>query len=428
MTKLVVCYIGENVDKYIKMSLDSIRDVADAIVFVDGGSKDKTKDIVLKEKNLTLIDRRFEHEHKGANGRARNAYLKYIQAHFKGWWCLVLDPDEIVENTQYIKPLIRDVMKKHPANEYILNPHMRHFIRDLGHEDSTEPIHHCPGRLFQITDTLFYGEVEHSVLQCEAMHLRIDLPPAFTMWHMAYCGYAFDIKKRYENHIKKSNMHTKSYLDDWYLAHVSGQYPTKRVDLQTLPKLIKDHFFPGELQDAIYFKERRQLELKHYHEVMLWKKFFKPKHALFVGCGMGQRVFTANELGIDACGFDKNKYAINNSPFKDDIPHKLWMDDVLKIRSDQLEKFYDLVVVYDVLEHLEEKDLLSSLYKLYAWTKKYVLISVPVIGDPNLEKDPTHKIKKEKEWWINQIKKVGFKIIETPDTFLFRDQIIVGEK
>jgi len=59
---------------------------------------------------------------------------------------------------------------------------------------------------------------------------------------------------------------------------------------------------------------------------------------------------------------------------------------------------------------------------------KNFLFSIPFIGDPNLEKDPTHKIKQTKEWWLNKLKEHGFKIVETPKYFLYWPQIIVAQK
>ncbi|MEK6884726.1 MAG: hypothetical protein AABY22_34155, partial [Nanoarchaeota archaeon] len=57
-----------------------------------------------------------------------------------------------------------------------------------------------------------------------------------------------------------------------------------------------------------------------------------------------------------------------------------------------------------------------------------VVFSIPFIGDPNLEADPTHIIKETKEWWINKIKNAGFDIIPTPEHFLFKEQMIIGAK
>jgi len=58
-------------------------------------------------------------------------------------------------------------------------------------------------------------------------------------------------------------------------------------------------------------------------------------------------------------------------------------------------------------------------------TKKYILISVPFKGNPNLEADPTHIIKEDRDWWIKQFTDKGMKLIETPNNFLYKHQILI---
>ena len=99
MNKLVCCYIGQDVEQFVQMSLDSINAVADKVVFVDGGSKDKTiellnkytnnisfsykvqNEVMTKEKlennKFFYIHRPYDQNDKEDNGKARNCYLKY---------------------------------------------------------------------------------------------------------------------------------------------------------------------------------------------------------------------------------------------------------------------------------------------------------------------------------------------------------------
>jgi len=216
MSKLIICYIGQDCEKFIGMSLDSIKDVVDYTIFVDGGSTDDTIRILDKygfktistsdgtfDSTKIFINRPYEQDHKGANGRARNAYLKFIQEHFLNDYCLVLDPDEVVENPQHIKTWIEQAEKQKQLDNIILNPHMRHFIGDFGHEDHTYERHYCPGRFFKITKDLYYDEVEHPVLQCRKNHQRMNVE-GFTIWHLAYIDAMFYIKNRYLNHLKNS--------------------------------------------------------------------------------------------------------------------------------------------------------------------------------------------------------------------------------
>ena len=126
--------MGQDVEKFLPMCLESVKD-ADAIVFLDGGSIDKTKEIAKKEAHHFIYNDYIQLD-KMMNGKQRNIYLEYVKERYSGWWCLVLDPDEIVEDFSKIK----DFIKTNPK-EFLYNVKMRHLIGDLGHEDVSQPAH-----------------------------------------------------------------------------------------------------------------------------------------------------------------------------------------------------------------------------------------------------------------------------------------------
>jgi len=428
--KLVVAYIGQDVQDFLPLSLDSIKDVADAIVFVDGGSKDKTLNILNDygfETNggfKTFINRRYEHEHIGANGRARNAYLQFIQKHYPDYWCLVIDPDEVVQEPERIKPTIELLEKEYKEDVQIYSPKMRHLIGNLTTEDTHVPKHYCPGRFFRVHQSLYYEEVEHPVIgsktPCRHMYLE-----TFTLWHLAYAKEMFAIKKRYDNHMAKSNMHTPEFLRQWYKAHIFGTYPSSKFHPSELPNTVKKFFDIND--DELYF-ENRGVENKHWFESLQWIKHFNLIYelnntVLFCGDGLGVRTFTMRSMGIPACGFDISKYAVehNVGGYGNTI---YWQEDITKFQE---HKRHGLVVCYDVLEHIDEKDIDQTLDNVSKYGKNFVF-SIPFIGDPNLENDSTHKIKWTRQQWIDKIQQYGIKIVETPNHWLFKEQILVGEK
>jgi len=78
MEKLVVVVMGQNCEKFIGMSLESVKD-ADAIVYCDGGSTDNTFNIwneFVKEpqeepaKNV-LIQNKYDQEDLGMNRKTK---------------------------------------------------------------------------------------------------------------------------------------------------------------------------------------------------------------------------------------------------------------------------------------------------------------------------------------------------------------------
>ncbi|RLC34044.1 MAG: hypothetical protein DRZ76_03400, partial [Candidatus Nealsonbacteria bacterium] len=321
--KLIVCYIGQDVEKTLSLSLDSIKSIADYIIFVDGGSKDKTLDILKKfgfndyteepVPKYKLIHREYEHSHKGANGRARNCYLDFIKKHFKEEWCLVLDPDEIVTNPEKIKEMINTLDDK---KQWIISPKMEHLIYCLGFVDATQPEHFVPGRLFNINEELFYPEIEHPVLQSKVSNVRFNAN-IFTIWHLAYCKEMFELRKKILTHRKKSTIHSPQFLDWWYHSHLAGEYPVRKIELSSLPKIIKKYFMIDE--DYLYFKNRG-IEAKHGIMVKQWYKHFKPSTVLDLGCGRGPYLFFW-DMVCDAWGLEKSDWAFNNSFIKDRTLH-----------------------------------------------------------------------------------------------------------
>lgn len=172
-----------------------------------------------------------------------------------------------------------------------------------------------------------------------------------------------------------------------------------------------------------YYNERPS-EPKHFLESVIWIDYFNPKKILDAGCGHGHRVLALNYHDADAYGFDL-QLAIDTSPYKEFLQNKLKAGDILNIPFDNNE--FDLVIVYDVLEHLEPEELDKALAELKRVCSKNIVFSIPFIGDPNLYKDPTHKIFRTQEWWIYKIQEY-FNIKETPRQFLFYPQMVVGEK
>jgi len=416
MQKIVVCIMGQNCERFIGMCLDSVKD-ANAIVYCDGGSNDFTqaKVITFEEKNkkkVEYITNEFNQEDKTMNGKQRNFYLQYLKEHYPDYWCLCLDTDEVVEDLSKIKQFIQAMQKG------VYSVKMRHLIGDLGHEDTTVSEHYVFNRLFHVSCVDKYPEAEHSVLIPKSEFKETYTTKCTTIWHLAYCSGMWDIKKRYENHVKKSNIHTPEYLRGWYKAHLFGNYPKKSFDPVELPKQLLDEF--GIDRDELYFEKRKSFNTNHFIDAFMWKKFFKPNSATLYGCGIGQRVFCLNQIGVDACGIELSKYAVENA-----------MDEEVR-QGDILNKediyFSDLVVAYDILEHLSYDDLPKAINNLVKSANKYILISVPFLGDPNLENDPTHIIKEDKAWWITQFDKKGLSYIPVPEHFLFKDQIIIFKK
>ncbi len=450
--KLIAAYIIENEKLALPLSLQSIIDHVDEVIIIDGGSVDGTLNYIeeIQKKypgKIRLYCNDYPHSDKGANGKQRNKYLKIIQEDFPEQWCLALDADEVVDDN--IKNLrfflesidkndnfsLRNVDDNKYQQDICVNLKMRHCIQDLAHEDSTVELHRVFHRLFRITDDLYYPEVEHPVLSSikpvEKFNTIIpeghDAQFLPTIWHLGYCRDIYSLKKKYENHLEKSNIHAPDFLKWWYRAHLFGEYPRKSFDVLELPKVIKDFFLINDIDDEIYFKNRKELEAKHFLDSAAMISYFKLNNeskVMFVGDGCGLRTFAMLTYGVDSVGFDISKYAVDNSPYKSMLGDRLYVGDIV---SDNFKpnKFYNLVVCYDVLEHLYPNDLDKAIEHCIGMSKKYIMVSVPVIGDPNLLNDKTHRIHGTKEWWLEQFTKKGCKLLETPEWFPYKSQIFI---
>ena len=185
----------------------------------------------------------------------------------------------------------------------------------------------------------------------------------------------------------------------------------------SIPKVILDEFLIDK--DKIYFLTHNNLETKHFLMMEIWKKHFKPKTVLDLGCGLGLFGKAATICGLDYTGLELSKWAVENEPFNLNIKQ----GDITKKHN---LKDFDLVLVIDVLEHLEPEDLDKKLNYIKEYGKNFVF-SLPFLGDPNLDEDITHKIKYPKNWWLNKLSE-HFDIQLAPAPWYYSTQTLIGVK
>ena len=403
---MLICGVmGQDGMKFLPMCLESLKD-ADKIIYIDGGSKDNSVEFA-KSKGCEIIENNYNQDDKCMNGKQRNIFLNYIKEKYPNEWCLFCDCDEVVADLSKIKQFIQT------AQSGLYSVKMRHFIGDLGHEDSTVKEHLVLNRLFKISEARDYPLVEHPVLQGNSG----GFTTVTTIWHLAYVPNMWDIKKRYDNHMKKSNMHTPKFLKEWYYAHLFGTYPRSPLAYIDIPGVILKEF--GIEPDEMYFAKHHTLEVKHFIMMDQWINHFQANNVLDLGCGIGLFGFVVDFLGKKYKGMELSQWAIDHTPFKQRL-------DIVQgdITKKQDFKDYDFVLVSDVIEHLNEEGLDKTLEIIKGYGKNF-LFSTAFEGDPNLYADPTHKIFRPKEWWLEQIGK-HFTIKPTPEDWLFKNQLVIG--
>jgi cyclopropane fatty-acyl-phospholipid synthase-like methyltransferase len=159
--------------------------------------------------------------------------------------------------------------------------------------------------------------------------------------------------------------------------------------------------------------------------VKQWNDYFKPESILDLGCGRGCYLyFWEWFVKEQCCGIEISEWAVKNKFCRITIIN----DDISKLEKCEFkENDWDLITAIDVLEHLDDEQLDKTLNNMAKYGKKF-LFSIPFEGDPNLEADNTHKQFHDKQWWFDKIQSYGIIIKETPKHWLFKEQILVGEK
>lgn len=89
MSSLSVCMMVQNAEKTLAIALESLGDIYDELIIVDGGSHDSTRDIALSY-GAKVIESKWT----GNHSQQRNVYLKYVKTE----WIFVLDSDEFINN------------------------------------------------------------------------------------------------------------------------------------------------------------------------------------------------------------------------------------------------------------------------------------------------------------------------------------------
>lgn len=132
------------------------------------------------------------------------------------------------------------------------------------------------------------------------------------------------------------------------------------------------------------------------------------------GCAKGYLVKAFRLLDINACGCDISEYAIKvvESEVKEFC---MLSTSEYKIPFSEHIHF-DWIIAKDVLEHMDKESLIKFLKESYRRCNKMMIV-VP-LGDgnkfivPEYDKDSTHILAKNEEWWNTIFEKHGWKTLK----------------
>ncbi|MFW5703641.1 MAG: UMP kinase [Patescibacteria group bacterium] len=109
--------------------------------------------------------------------------------------------------------------------------------------------------------------------------------------------------------------------------------------------------------------------LINWYRAFLIRFFLNPKKCLDVGCGTGQLIKHLRAFGVDAYGIDISKNAIDL--VDKEVKPYVKEGSITKLPYKQGE--FDLVITYDVLQHIEQSKIRKAIQELIRVSNKYVL-------------------------------------------------------
>ncbi|MCX7996203.1 MAG: UMP kinase [Patescibacteria group bacterium] len=116
--------------------------------------------------------------------------------------------------------------------------------------------------------------------------------------------------------------------------------------------------------------------LVNWYRAILIKFFLNPQSVLDVGCGTGELVASLRKLGVDAYGVELSKEVMDI--IEPSVKQFIRIGDPTA-RLPYKDAEFDLVVTYDVLEHIERAKLRKAIAEMVRVSKKYILHKIYTI-------------------------------------------------
>ncbi len=141
--------------------------------------------------------------------------------------------------------------------------------------------------------------------------------------------------------------------------------------------------------------------LVNLYRAWLIKIFLKPKNCLDIGCGPGYLVKYLRKLGIDAYGLEISKHAVEL--VDDEVKPFIKQGDIAKVPFKDND--FDLVVSYDLLEHLDQQEIYKGVTESIRVSRKYILHKIYTLENRWISlihnKDRSHLSVFSKNFWQN---------------------------
>lgn len=141
--------------------------------------------------------------------------------------------------------------------------------------------------------------------------------------------------------------------------------------------------------------------LANLYRALIIKLWLKPKKCLDVGCGTGYLVKYLRKLGIDAYGVEISQHALDLAP--DEVKPFLSKADIVNLPFE--DNSFDVVITFDVLEHLERSKIKKAVKETIRVSSKYILHKIYTTENIWITlthgHDPSHLSVFPKKFWQN---------------------------
>lgn len=173
------------------------------------------------------------------------------------------------------------------------------------------------------------------------------------------------------------------------------------------PSIYDEKYFEAGIQNKISSYSGYEFEERYNQNAKDLIDEFKPQKVLDVGCAKGFLVKGFKNNNVYAVGCDISEYAISKCP--EDIKNYVAVASITNLAGYRSGAF-DLVIAYDVLEHLTDKQLELAIEELKRTCSKDGVVSIQTPPKKeDWDNDVTHINIKSLQDWIKLFVKHGLR-------------------
>lgn len=235
MTTITVCSIVKDEEFFIDMMIKSALEFADEmVIIVDSKTTDKTIGVIksFDDKRIKMFELDYGEKFSDARQLAQDKATSD--------WVFYLDADEVLHENITCK--MKDIVKELDSKGVdACHVQYTHFINDFCHIDNSEVIHYGMYRLYRRDANAKYIRHIHSLPQ--AAWKKITVVTSINIFHLGYIrGMEKIFERFYRNYTNPADYHFPFHQVNWRHWHYTGEYPTKKFNINLIPKVIKDKF------------------------------------------------------------------------------------------------------------------------------------------------------------------------------------------